>query len=290
MRKKKLPKADFTEKDLPKTRREQFFQIVKDNFSLLVVSGLILLVFLIPFLIAIFIKYSLISSISSDINLSDEARANSLYLTNIIFHAIYIPCFMLLFIPLGGILKIYRRLIWNEPLFRTHDFFLGIKENILGFLLIGFLIGLINFLNMFVYYSLSIKYVYITFIIAGIALAFIIPILFTACYLNTIYMTNIFKNISVAARLFIRRGIFILLLLLPLYAFYFITLLPVYIIVCVLILGISFLFLSPLILLSSYLNSIKNMDDYINIHQYPDKAYLGLYHINESREQQNEEK
>ena len=288
MKKNSKPKADFTEKDFPKTRREQFFQIVKDNYALLVKMGLVLLLFLIPFLVAIFVKFSLISSITANNGLSEETKASNIYFTHLIFNGIYVICFMLLFIPLGGVLKIYRRLIWNEPLFAVSDFFNGIKENIGSFLFVGFLVGLINFVNIFVYYSFDVKYIYLTFILAGISLAVMVPILFTACYLNTVYNSNIFKNIGVGARLFIRRGIFILLLLIPLYAFYFLSLIPTYIIVFILMLIVLFIFLLPLIFLASYINSFKNMDDYINQYQYPDKAYLGLYRPDGGNQQHQE--
>ena len=285
MRKKQLKdKPDFTEKDLPKTRRAQFFQIIKDNYSLLVIIGLILLAFLIPLLVAIFIKYSLIASTNANTGLDEETRVHTIYLVQLIFNAIYVPCFMLFFVAFGGVLKVFRRLIWNEPLFAVQDFFRGIKENILSYLFIGFLVGAIYFLIMFVYHSLSVQLIYISFIIAGISLAIVIPILLTACYLNSIYMTNIFTNIAVAARLFIRRGIFILLILLPLYGLYFLSLIPVYIIIYILILAMLFIFLLPLIFLASYLNSIKNMDDYINKVQYPEQAYLGLYHPDKDKE------
>lgn len=275
--KRKVSKTDFTNESLPKTRREQYFQIVKDNFPLLFKIGLICLLFLTPFIITFFLKESYLRGISNDSSLNiDEQK--SLYLSfEMIFNAIYIACTMIFFIGFGGILKIVRRLIWNEPIFFKEDFFLGIKENIVQFLLIGFVIGALNFSYLFLYRMLDESYRYISYILAGLSLAIITPIFLLTGYISSIYSNKFKTSMNVSSRLFLRRGILFLLPILLIYALYFISIIPLGTVYLTLIYIFVFVFFVPFIILFSYILTFKILDDYINAYYYPDRAYLGLY-------------
>ena len=71
-----------------------------------------------------------------------------------------------------------------------------------------------------------------------------------------------------------------------LYSVYFVNIIPIKIIYIAAIIFALIIFLFPIWLLLSYINSIKLFDDYINIYQYPDKAYLGLF-VNIKKHEKN---
>ena len=274
---KNIHKSDYTKADLPKTRTEQFGRILKDNFVLFIKLGLILVVLMLPFIATLVIKNVSLTNVINDSSLSDIDKANNLTILNIIFGAVYIPCLMFLFLGLAGILKILRRLIWDEPLFFKEDFFLGIKESFGPFLLYGFLIGLVSFFSIAAFHLTSGYLKYLSYVLIGVSFAIMVPIILIAAYLSSIYNSKISISFSVAGSLFLRRGIFTILILLILYATYFLGLLPIKLLILVAIIFVMIIFLFPVWILLSYINGIKIFDDYINIYQYPDQAYLGLF-------------
>ena len=270
-------KSDYSKADLPKTRTEQFGRIIRDNFVLFIELGLILMVLMLPFVFAFVMRNISLTNVMNDSALSATEKASNCLILNIIFGAIYIPCIMFLFLGLTGVLKILRRLIWDEPLFFKEDFFQGIKESFAPFLLYGFLIGLISFLCISIYYLTSGYLRYISYGLIGVSFAVVIPIILLAAYISSIYNSKIGASFSVAGNLFLRRGIFTILILLILYATYFVSIIPIELVYIVAIIFVLIIFLFPIWLLLSYINSIKMFDDYINVFQYPDKAYLGLF-------------
>ena len=270
-------KKDYSLEDLPKTRWEQFWRILRDNFALIIKLGLILLVLILPFLVAYVMKYINISYIEQSTSIEEADKLKNIAFINIIFGAIYVPCLMFFFIGLGGILKVLRRLMWDEPLFFKEDFFLGIKENVGQFIFFSFLIGLIVFLNIFAYNSTLGWMKYVSYALLGVSYGLVIPMVMVTVFISSIYNNKLSVSFSVGLRLFIRRGIFPILFLLVLYSVYFLGLIDMSIIIYLAILFVLIIILLPIWLLGFYMNFIKNSDDCINTYYYTDQAYLGLY-------------
>ena len=288
--KKNNQRSDFTIESLPRTRREQFGQLIRDNILLFIKIGFILLLILTPFVISLLFKGLYDAGVMANTDYSETDKMKLINVSNLIFNAVLIVCLIIFFIFLGGILKIYRRLIWNEPLFFKDDFLLGVKENILHFSLIGFLIGLLNFINVLAYYFLPNNIKFISFILAGLFLVVIVPILVISAYISSIYTNKFITSLTMGGRIFIRRGIFVFLILLILYCFYFLSLLKINIFIFVLIISLLFILALPIWLLLSYLNAFKIFDDLINIFYYEDKAYLGLYLDEKQKDKINKKK
>ena len=277
MKNRKTIKSDYSKANLPKTRTEQFGRILKDNFVIFIKLGLILMVLMLPFVFAFVMKNISISNLMKDTSISEIDRANNYKIINIIFGAIYLPCVMFLFFGLTGVLKILRRLIWDEPLFFIKDFFQGIKESCGAFLLYGFLTGLVSFLSILTFHLSKGYFIYVSYVLIGITFAIVVSIILIAAYISSIYNSKISVSFSTAGNLFLRRGIFTILILLILYSIYFVNLLSINLIYIIAIIFVLIIFLFPIWLLLSYINSFKMFDDFINICQYPDKAYLGLF-------------
>ena len=288
---KPLCKADYSIDMLPKTRTQQFGRILRDNYVIFIKLGLILMMLMLPFIFTLVIKTISITNLIQNTALSDAEKAGKAASISILCASIYIPCIMFFFVGLCGILKIIRRLIWDEPLFFKHDFFIGIKESAGSFLLYGFLIGLITFLNILVF-RVSDGYIkYVSYGLIGISFAIVVPIILVAAYISSIYSCKISVSFTVSIKLFARRGIFTLLILLILYVTYFLSYIPVSIIVYIAIIFTLVILLFPIWILLSYINTFKNLDDFINIYHYPDKAYLGLFkNKNFQNSQNNNEK
>ena len=65
---------------------------------------------------------------------------NKIIAIEILFYGTNIITSMVFSLGLAGILKIFKRLILNEPIFYMHDLLEGVKENAWCFLLFSFLL------------------------------------------------------------------------------------------------------------------------------------------------------
>lgn len=149
---------NYARSTLPSNRWELFWDVFKGRFWKLVILNLMLLVGFLPFLFVLFNKSYLISYFSSLLPISGSAFVGYPYIpdlyavafVNIIRleaqgYAVLIPCLMFAGVVMSGVFYIARNLAWNEGVFMANDFWKGLKSNILHFLLITFLMGIILF-------------------------------------------------------------------------------------------------------------------------------------------------
>ncbi len=151
---------NYARSTLPSNRWELFWDVFKGRFWKLVILNLMLLVGFLPFLFVLFNKSYLISYFSSLLPISGSAFVGYPYIpdlyavafVNIIRleaqgYAVLIPCLMFAGVVMSGVFYIARNLAWNEGVFMANDFWKGLKSNILHFLLITFLMGIIFFFS-----------------------------------------------------------------------------------------------------------------------------------------------
>ena len=84
-------------------------------------------------------KDSLVASI--DFEKEVDIIKNDILKIELVYSALIIVSSVIFFVGLSGVMKIYKRLVWREPIFIKDDFFLGVKENGLGFIIFGFILG-----------------------------------------------------------------------------------------------------------------------------------------------------
>ena len=132
--KRRANKNDFTEENLPHNRKEQLLDIIKVRYRTLLNIGLILFIFLIPYM------FSTLAKTLYEISIYEQyepEEAIQLIRTNaLIFGGINIICLVIFAIGLSGVMKIVKRLCFYDPVFFKEDFKAGIKDNS------GFMIGL----------------------------------------------------------------------------------------------------------------------------------------------------
>ena len=147
MRKNKFSKSDFNETSLPKNRKELFFDILKQNHSILFKIAGLLILFLIPFLTVLALKdYSFIVA-------HNEDKSNATML--IVCFILEILAILIFAIAISGFAKIFKELCYMEPVFFKDDFLKGVKENIKPTLLIALIVGIINFMFQYCYYFID---------------------------------------------------------------------------------------------------------------------------------------
>lgn len=271
---------NFTEADLPATRKKQFGDVLKLNYRILVFIGIMLMVFFLPILMCILYRDS--SQITAIKNYEGEELSNQLIMINLVFSGLLIPSLMIFSLGLAGSLKIIRRLIWGEPVFLKDDFLIGIKENWKGFVVVSLLAGILNLIN-----TLVVSFMpgnnFLTYL-PMIALAVLFyPIVFVFAFYNVVYSDKIFKNLSNSLKLYFRSVFLTFLMCIICYTLLLIKFIPNiyrYIVAIVVI-----IFIVPILLLMFYEFEISVFDKHINSHQYPQFYRKGLYTVNEKDEE-----
>ncbi len=139
-RKEKIRKDDLTPKELPHTRWQVFWDLIKyQKFTLLTQSTFSFL-FSLPLVADIVFFYILM-------NISVNQGQSASYQFSLLFYmmVIAIPCMMIAFIGFGGSFEISKKLIFQEGILFKVDFFKGMKNNIKNALLYGFIMGISSF-------------------------------------------------------------------------------------------------------------------------------------------------
>ena len=145
MKKNKIKETSPFGFKLPSTRKELFFDIIKNHFPRLVGLGLLMLAFMTPlilsFLIGDILSNNLYQSLMNK-TLTQEQYEYLFFVNRLILSGIQLICVVILSIGMGGIIKVYKRLLFLEPVFFKDDFKMGVKDSWKSMLFIYFVLGL----------------------------------------------------------------------------------------------------------------------------------------------------
>ena len=272
MKKKNVRKSDFATSDLPKTRMSQWKDLIKGRFFTLLLLGVLLFLFFLPYLASLLFRDVLLYNLSSS-GLSKEEIASGTNGIILIFSAIRIPCFMVLSIGFAGVFAIFRELIYDEPIFMKEDFLAGIKGEWRSFLLLSVFAGVFGFLGDWLPMYMPSPYIGAIFPAFNFVLVF--PILFLALFLSSTYSNPFFTNIRFSFSLYFHYFPSVFGTFLLCFAPYFLSYIPILLLKYILLILLLVLFL-PFALLLSYENQMRIYDPLINKEQFPSYYQKGL--------------
>lgn len=141
---KKRAKKEISDQDayksLPKNRKEVFFDLLKTRkMNMFSLSCLVAL-----FFIPLFIDLIYFNLIEMGAMATLEGNDLSRTLFSLMFYSllIAIPCMIIGFFGLAGGFNVIKKMVWQEGIHMSQDFFQGIKENAKQCILLGFIGGL----------------------------------------------------------------------------------------------------------------------------------------------------
>lgn len=275
MRKKKVATKDFDINSLPKNRKEQFKDIFKHNLVLLIEIGVLLLLFLLPMLASIVVKdSSLLIAYTS--GYSEEKIYEMEFSTKLIQCFVFAVTVIIAGIGISGVMNIFKRLIYSEPVFFWHDFKDGIKKSFKETMIIALFIALFSCAGNILYLVLNVKVV--GYIVLGINYALIYPLCFVSLFLTNTYKNTLLVNIKTAFILYIKFFPFVILFYLSLFAPTLIKLIPLSVYFIKYIIFILYvLLIYPTATLGSFLYFTNLFDEHINKTQFPEFYRKGLF-------------
>ena len=131
---------------LPRNRKELFFDLVKHRKMTMLTLSFFTFMFFIPLAVDLFAFTFLLHGV----DMSTETGIQTYF--SLIFYSmiIMLPCMLIGFLGLSGAFYAAKKLVWQEGVMISYDFFKGIKENwkhglvngaIFGLILFGFVVG-----------------------------------------------------------------------------------------------------------------------------------------------------
>lgn len=264
--KKEPKKIDFQEEQLPSSRPELFWDIIKNEFRKLFFVSFTLLVFALPFLglrfFCDFYSYALV------LNGQEATWPRYIFLVGNPL------CCLVFGIGIGGCMRIIKRLCYLQPVFLWEDFKLGIKQNgkqsALGAFLIGLFFSATYLLHLLHPESL------LWDIPFGLFALMVYPGLFFAFVVIATYTTRIGETFSLSFKLYFKS---FLTSLIPLIVFclpFFFEYVPDLVLKYILILAFL-IFVSPLYLLGIFLYQTSLLDKFVNKEKYPELVDRGIH-------------
>ena len=268
--KTKFQQNDFDENKLPSSRKGQFFDILKHRKSLLFKMSFILILFLLPFFISVIVKDSMLASV--DLSLEKDVLKDKIFNISLIYTILVSISLLIFFVGLSGVAKIYKRLLWREPIFIKEDFFSGIKENCFNFIVFG----LIN--SIFFSFSLIISYFtdsLFQYLPVGLNIVFVCPVVLIALFLICFYKNSFISNIKISIEFYLKNPLFTLLFVLMSFGMFQIKYIK-YIYIKYLLVGLIIVFILPFFLLLMFEYYTYKFDELINKDKFVNFYKKGL--------------
>lgn len=282
-RRNKSAKVDFTIKQLPQTRKEQFFNILKNQYLTILKAGFVLLLVFLPALLADLGR-----------NIFDEGYYKLLQEGTIVegeYHTYLLIDLMVqtgiefLFIPLftvafAGLNNVFKIIVQGDNVLFRYDFTEGVRNNFRSSLVLSLVFGVFFLTTRFVCTFFITNY-FIVIPVYAFFIIFIIPLTLISLIFTTYYEGSFTRVINNSMKLFAPNSY-------------------KYVIFSVLIFGVIYgcnlgfdgavipyiktavfiallIFALPLLLLALHSTTIAVFDKYINISFYPQIYKKGIY-------------
>ncbi len=275
MGKNKVANKDFQMSQLPKTRREQFFDLLKNRWGLLFKIGFILLLAFLPILAAMIYKDSMIIYINSNGYEDVRERLFSVYL---IYSAFILISFLIFFIVLSGLMKIIKELIYGDPVFFKEDFVEGLKENWKAFAFTATIISIFEIVDVMISFAFP-NQLLIQIIPAAINFVLVFPLCFVALFISSVYVNKISVVLKSAIIIYFTKFPIVLLCYIFTFGIMLLKYIALVYIKYSLLLVLVFVIL-PISILMSFEAHMHIFDESINKEQYPDYYKKGLLNNN----------
>ena len=271
---KKVSRVDYSKSMLPRKRREQFIDVFKMNYMVILKCGLMLLLFFAPLLaFSVFGDFYFMSLIDN----STEDVEQTKMLFHWLFNLGIILFSLIAVLGFSGVIRVLRNLIWGEGIYFRDDFAEGIKQNAGKNIIFALIFGGLYALAYFIY-SLFPETLISAFGLLMFALIFL-PIFFWILFLNNTYSSSFGALLRNGLFFYVKTigwSLLSMVVMLLLVATIFIPMDLIW--VKYIIIVITTLFIYPIVLLVMTLYSTSKFDIFINKDNYPDYYLRGLNH------------
>lgn len=277
---KKIKKAskDYEKSMLPQTRRAVFFDVVKLQWSKLLLLSLILLIAALPLLLIAVYEDTYLLTVSEDPTISPETIPALIAPLHILCAVLSAPSLVLFFLGLSGGIRVIRQLAWEEHVMVLQDFILGFRQNWKQFLPAGLLFGLCYTFAKIGWHSAvatQAESVWAQGIGLGLLIFLVAPLVACCSVVIAVYNNTFGDNLKISAYVYLKNPLktlgAMLLAFGPAVALWVIPVLQLHLIGC-----IPAIMAFTLGLLGWVLFSYNQLDKHYNAQQYPELVGKGV--------------
>ena len=281
MRKMKSSKEDFTEQDLPSTRRQVFADCYKEQFTVILRLGFLCLALFLPAVLVVIMKDNFIIGATADLaEITKETLSPIHYAARLKYGFMSVLAFTLFFTFFSGAMRIIRQLVWREPIFWKEDFGNGIRNDSGTFALISFLTATINYLIGLLDGS------GVTYILYGIYAGLILPVMIWSLLQTVYYKVGFFMSIRNGVLYYLKTlPSTLLIILVTAFPFWIvIELIPLMLVKYIVLFVLALFYIVPITMVW-LLFACRHFDEFLNKEQYPSVYRRGLRPQAEAKEQ-----
>ena len=217
-RKNKKASKDYEKSMLPQSRRAVFFDVVKLQWSKLLLLAAIVLISALPlFLIAVY-EDTYILTVAEDPGIAQETIPALIAPLHIFCAVLSAPCLVLFFLGLSGVIRVVRQLAWEENAMVFPDFLVGFRQNWKQFLPVGVLFGLSYTVAKIGFHSAlatQANSVWIQGILLGLLIFLVAPLVACCIVVIAVYNNGFWDNLKLAAYVYLKNPIKTVISMLP---------------------------------------------------------------------------
>ena len=253
--------------NLPSTRAQLFFDVIKQRWRTLILIGLILFLFALPMIACLFLRDYFVGVAL----LNEEDPTLGLAL----IYCGFSLCILILAIGISGVSKIYLHLSYEEGFDFKEDFKIGVKQNIKTNIIATLIYAIILYMVLFI--NISVSSPFIKYAPLGMCQGIVFPILMVIIASNSIYDWKFKDSLRNGGIIYIRYFLFILIFSFLLFGLYLLLLLRLNIILKYAIFAVVFIIIEPFIILGFVIFMNHCFDEGINKNNYPTLYRKGLF-------------
>ena len=285
-KKMKCTLDDYTENDLPLTRKDVFCECYREHFRLIFNIGLLCLAFLTPIIIVSFMRdLYIVSAVSALDEQTAEKVAAVCYQANAVYGLFQIVAQTLFAVLFAGVVQLIRQLLWNEPVFLGDDLKRGLKSNSLKYGITVLILSIINYIvNVF---TESV----IFYILSGVLVALILSVAIWFLLQGIYYKLGVWASIKNAILLFVRTvPVTLLLLICTIVPFWLVSNLINLVLVKYIVLIVLYLLYIVPLTMCWMLYASHIFDRYLNKEHYPQIYRKGMRVIEEEENESQKQR
>lgn len=283
-KRKHVSEVPFSADMLPHNRKELWLDVVKLHYLELIIIGMVMFVFAMPMILNMLATDVYTAEMSGQLSETAPreqymAVLESVSAAQITSAAVNIPLFAIFAIGLSGLLRITRQYAWGEVVTPTHDFVVGIKQNIKQTVCLAGITGIVYAACQYISYLAKINENPVAHSVSSacimLAVFFLLPVGAYMLVCIPVYNNTFAQNFVQGFALYMKAPVKTLVGLMGFGGLFLLFLIPNTVVhfalTVLLVLG------SPFLLLGWFLFTYNQMDRFINNEKHPELVNKGLY-------------
>ena len=260
---------------LPHNRWEVFEDRMHTHWWKLLLCGLVLLAFSLPFFaVRLFADLSVLT-LSQHLEvgkITEEQYKNTIYIINLAVPVFNIVSYLVFSVGVAGVMRQIRQLAWSQPTPFWQDFAVGVKQNVGAYLIVFALLGVLNAANLAV---VQFDIGFVSFVLLCIFILIILPVALHALVQTAVSkhkFTSIFVN---SALVYFKTVPLSIVAAFVATAYVWFDSFPSF--VGRYVAKVVFVLILPVGILAWFLYVCSALDKYINAQNYPDLVDCGVW-------------